>query len=68
MSKNLVTVDIVISKDGTTSTEVSGVKGKGCTKVSEVVEVALGTVSKRTAKPEMDLPPDIGDRTTIRGR
>lgn len=55
-----------ITNEGEVSFEVKGVKGKGCLKATQEFEVAVGGgVIKRDPKPEMNMPPDIADRTTI---
>ena len=45
-------IKITIRPDGSTETEVSGVKGKGCEALTREIEAALGRVKARRRKAE----------------
>ena len=50
---------IIIDEEGNSSIDVSGVKGKACLDITSKLEEALGVVSKREAKKEMQERPLI---------
>lgn len=49
MEKRII---VTVTQDGQTVIEAVGFKGKSCTKATEALERALGTVKKRRPKPE----------------
>lgn len=52
MAKAEIIIDI--APDGGTTVEVNGVKGKKCLDLTREFEQALGTVTKRVEKKEMN--------------
>ena len=70
MAKTLQTVKVKISTAGDVAVETSGFKGKSCLKETEQILIGIGGKGARNtrSKPEMDLPPDIGDRVSVKGR
>ncbi len=49
----MIEVKVIVNEDGTVETEVSGVKGSGCTQYTNAVIKALGgEVTKEEKKPE----------------
>ncbi len=45
-------IEVKIDLDGATEIEAIGFHGKGCEDATRAFEQALGTVTKRTRKPE----------------
>lgn len=48
-------ITVSISPDGTTEVEAHGVKGQGCTALTEAIEQALGDIRNRELKPEFKM-------------
>lgn len=63
MAKSLQTVIFTIDRNAKMTSEVKGIKGKGCLDVTKVVEDAVGKVDKRDPKPEMN--EKIGENVRI---
>ena len=60
-------IKITIDREGNASLDVSGVKGKKCLNLTKELEEALGVVSKREAKKEMQERPVTTTKTTVQG-
>jgi len=60
-------ITITIDKEGNASLDVAGVKGKKCLDLTKELEEALGIVSKRTEKKEMQERPIVITKTTVQG-
>ncbi len=46
------TIEVIIGTGGEVKIDAVGFKGMGCDKATEFLETALGTVSKKSRKPE----------------
>ena len=46
------TIDVIVGPDGGIKIEATGFKGADCEKATAFLEKALGTVGKKTRKPE----------------
>lgn len=64
MSKEIV---ITIDKQGNTSVEAFGYKGKACLDATEAFEKILGEVKGRKSKAEMYVTEKAGVKQSIRG-
>lgn len=45
-------IEFIIRPDGTVEEQVIGVSGPDCEKITEAIEIALGTVTDRDRKPD----------------
>lgn len=52
-------IEIKISENGDITFHVKGVKGKGCSSLTEAMEKALGTVKNRTFTTDYYDPGDV---------
>jgi hypothetical protein len=49
------TIEVTVSPEGDVMVEANGFKGKGCTKVTEALEKALGMPGKRGYKSDYNV-------------
>jgi hypothetical protein len=57
---------VTVNKDATLVVEpTKGFSGNECLKATADLESALGKLSKRDPKPEMNRKVDVGDKTSI---
>lgn len=59
-----VRITAKLYKDGTVKIDVGGVQGKQCLELTEQLESALGKITDRTEKPEINERPVIVTTTT----
>jgi len=59
-----IVVDISLAGD--VKVDLTGFKGKSCTKVTEQIQIALGGAAKVDKKPEYDLPEIISESVQSR--
>jgi hypothetical protein len=59
---------VTVNKDATLIVEpTKGFTGNECLKATSDLEAALGKLSKRDPKPEMNKKIDVGDKTAVGG-